>query len=232
VTAQAEQSSVPAATLPQDHKFYPAMATVLAAIVFAGFTPSFYARGWSGGAAPLALPVFLHGVAGTAFVLVFAMQTWLVALGRTSWHRRLGVAGALLAAIFLASGIIVTFNLERGHVFDSARVLAAHVWTNAAPLAAFALLVSTGIWQRHVADRHKRLMLLAVVVLLPPATGRLFGPLALAWLNLTIYVAAAAANAVYDIATRGRPHLLSVVPAAALVAIDVTTTWWLAAVGS
>lgn len=230
--ARAEQSPVSEATLPQDHKFYPAMATVLAVLVFAGFTPSFYARGWSGGAAPLASPVFLHGVAGTMFVLVFAVQSWLVAFGRISWHRRLGVAGALLAALFLASGIVVTLNLERGHVFDSARVLAAHVWTNAAPLAAFALLVSAGVWQRQAAARHKRLMLLAAVVLLPPATGRLLGPLDLAWLNLPIYVSAAAANAVYDFATRGQPHVLSVVPAAALVAIDITTTWWLAAVGS
>jgi hypothetical protein len=221
-----------AATLPQDHKFYPAMATALAVLVFAGFTPSFYARGWSGNAAPLALPVFVHGVAGTMFVLVFAVHSWLIAFRRTPWHRRLGVAGALVAAIFLVSGIVVTFNLERGHVFDSARVLAAHVWTNAAPLAAFALLVSAGIWQREVASRHKRLMLLAAVVLLPPATGRLFGPLDLAWLNLPVYFCAAAANAVYDIVTRGRPHVVSVVPAAALVAIDITTTWWLAAVGS
>ena len=218
--------------LPQDHKFYPAMATVIAALVFAGFTPSFYARDWSGDAAPLAGSVFVHGVAGTLFVLVFTVQSWLIAAGREPWHRKLGVAGALLAAAFVLSGIVVTLNLEQGHVGESRRVLAAHVWTNAAPLAAFALLVAAGIWQRRVPARHKRLMLLAAVVLLPPATGRLFGPLDLAWLNLPLYVCAAAANAVYDVITRGRPHALSVFPAAALVAIDVTTTSWLAAVGS
>jgi hypothetical protein len=138
----------------------------------------------------------------------------------------------VIAAVFVTSGVVVTVNLEQNHVSEPMRVLAAHVWTNAAPLAAFAVLVSAGIWQRHTPARHKRLMLLAAVVLLPPATGRLFGPLDLAWLNLPIYVAAVGANAVYDVSTRGQPHLLSVAPAAALVAIDVTTTWWLAAVGS
>lgn len=231
MTASAEQSSLFAVTLPQDHKFYPAMATVLAAIVFAGFTPSFYARGWSS-SGPLVLPVLVHGVAGTLFVLAFAAQSWLVALGRTPWHRRLGVVAALLAAAFVLTGVVVTVNLEQGHFSESLRVLAAHVWTNAAPLAAFAALVSAGVWQRNVAARHKRLMLLAAVVLLPPATGRLFGPLDLAWLNLPVYACAAAANAVYDVLTRGRPHVLSVAPAAGLVAIDVTTTWWLAAVES
>jgi cytochrome bd-type quinol oxidase subunit 2 len=217
---------------PQDRKFYPAMATVIAALVFAGFTPSFYARDWSGGATPLAGPVLVHGVAGTLFVLVLTVQSWLIAAGRESWHRTLGSWGALLAMAFVLSGIVVTFNLEQGHVGESRRVLAAHVWTNAAPLAAFALLVAAGIWQRHVPARHKRLMLLAAVVLLPPATGRLFGPFDLAWLNLPLYVCAAAANAVYDVIARGRPHPFSVLPAAALVAIDVTTTSWLAAVGS
>ena len=224
--------SVSESALPQDRKFYPAMATVIAALVFAGFTPSFYARDWSGGAGPLAGSVFVHGVAGTLFVLVFATQSWLIAAGGEPWHRKLGVAGALLATALVLSGIVVTLNLEQSHIGESRRVLAAHVWTNAAPLAAFALLLAAGIWQRHAPARHKRLMLLAAVVLLPPATGRLFSPLDLAWLNLPVYVCAAAANVVYDVITRGRPHALSVFPAVALVAIDVTTTWWLATVGS
>jgi hypothetical protein len=219
-----------AAAVSQDRAFYPAMAAALSLLVLAGFWPSFYARSQS--AAPLAAPVLLHGLAGTLFVLTFATQSWLVALRREAWHRKLGPAGAVLAALFVASGIVVTLNLERGHVGESAQVLAAHVWTNAAPLAAFAALVAAAIWQRHVPARHKRLMLLAAVVLLPPATGRLFGHFELAWLSLPVYACAAFANAVYDVLTRGRPHPLSVLPAVALVAIDVVTTRWLAAVGS
>jgi hypothetical protein len=215
---------------PHDRKFYPAMATVIAVLVFAGFTPSFYARDWTG--APLAGAAMLHGVAGTLFVLMFVVQSWLIAAARETLHRKLGVVGAAVAAAFVLTGIAVTVRLEQAHVGESARVLAAHVWTNAAPLVAFALLIAGGVWQRNVPARHKRLMLLAAVVLLPPATGRLFGPLELAWLNLPVYICAAAANAAYDVATRGRPHALSVWPAAALVAIDVATTWWLAAVGS
>jgi hypothetical protein len=218
--------------VPQDRQFYLAMAIVLSVLVFAGFTPSFYARDWSSDAAPLALPVLLHGLAGTLFVLVFAVQSWLIAVRRLPWHRNLGVVGALLAAVFVGSGIAVTANLEQGHVGESTRVLAAHLWTNVAPLTAFALLIAAGVWQRFVPPRHKRLMLLAAVVLLPPATGRLFGPHDLAWLNLPVYVCAAAANSVYDVITRGRPHAISLLGGAALVAIDVTTTWWLAAVGS
>ena len=59
-------------------------------------------------------------------------------------------------------------------------MLAAHLFTNAAPLAAFALLMAAGIWQREGRRGTRRLMLLAAVVLLPPAIGRLFGQLGLA----------------------------------------------------
>jgi hypothetical protein len=68
--------------------------------------------------------------------------------------------------------------------------------------------------------------------LLPPGTGRLFDVLDVEWLNLPVFVCAAFANAVYDVITRGRPHALSLWGGAALVAIDLTMRWWLAAVGS
>jgi hypothetical protein len=208
------------------------MATLLAMLIFAGFTPSFYARSWFIDYAPLALPVILHGLAGTVFVFVFAVQAWLIAAGSVAWHRRLGAVGAVLAAGLVASGIGVILNLERGHVDEPTPVFAAHVWANGAPLAAFALLVAAGVWQRGAAARHKRLMLMAAVVLLPPGTGRLFAMLDVVWLNFPVFVCAAFANAVYDVITRGRPHPLSLWCGAALVAMDLVTTRWLAAVGS
>jgi hypothetical protein len=96
----------------------------------------------------------------------------------------------------------------------------------------FALLVAAGSWQRSRAARHKRLMLLAAVVLSPPAIGRLFGRLGLLELNLVAYAALAFANAVYDWVAYGRPHAVSLLGAATLVAVDAATIAWLAAVDS
>jgi hypothetical protein len=110
-------------------------------------------------------------------------------------------------------------------------VLAPHLFTNVAPLAAFALLAGAGLWQRGVPVRHKRLMLLAAVVLSPPAIGRLFAELDLVRFNLLAYASLAFANALYDWAVRGRPHAIALGGAGALVAIDVITTRWLAAAG-
>jgi hypothetical protein len=180
----------------------------------------------------LPLAVALHGVAGTAWLMLFAIQSGLIAIRRVAWHRRLGVLGVALAIAFVASGIAVIAGLERAHVGESRATLAAHLFTNVAPLTAFTLFVAAAAWQRGVAAWHKRLMLLAAIVLTPPAIGRLFGYLDLTRLNLLAYASLAFANAVYDTWARGRPHAVSLLGAVVLVAIDVTTTLWLTAVGS
>ena len=220
-----------AAAKPLDGAFYPAMAAILVVAVAAGFAPTFFARGLFT-AGPLPLPAFVHGVFGTAWVALFAAQTALAATGRLAWHRRSGWVTAAVAVAFVASGLVVLVNLEQSHGAEPLAWRAPHVFTNLAPLAAFAALVSAGIWRRASAAQHKRLMLLAAVVLLPPAIGRLFAALDLAQLNLVAYAAFAFANAVFDWLVYGRPHAVSLAGAAALVAVDVTTTTWLAAVGS
>jgi hypothetical protein len=220
------------ATSPRDRAFYLAMALVLVALAAAGFAPTFYARSSLSGLPPLPLAVALHGVAGTAWVALFAIQAGLIASRRVLWHRRLGALGAVLAIAFVASGIAVIAGLERSHAGESRATFAAHLFTNGAPLTAFALFVAAAVWQRGVAASHKRLMLLAAIVLTPPAIGRLFAYLDVTQLNLLAYASLALANAVYDTASRGRPHAVSLLGATALVAIDVTTTQWLAAVGS
>jgi len=220
------------ATSPHDRRFYAAMALLLVLLAGAGFAPTFYARDGFTGAAPLPLAVQVHGAVGTAWVLLFAIQSGLMALRRVQWHRRVGVVGAMLSVAFVLSGAVVIANLEQGHVGESPATLAAHLFTNVAPLVAFALFAGAAIGQRSVPARHKRLMLLAAVVLMPPAIGRLLGHLDLSRLNLLAYACVAFANALYDTLTRGRPHAVSLLGATALVAIDVVTTTWLAAVGS
>lgn len=215
-----------------DRAFFMTMAFVAVVLSALGFAPTFYTRPWQAGAPPLSLAVLVHGVVGTLWLATFLAQTVLIAAARPAWHRWLGVSAGVATGVFVASGFVVIAAFERAHGPEPGNVLAAHLFTNVAPLTAFGVLVAAGLWQRAVAARHKRLMLLAAVVLLPPAIGRLFGALEWTRFNLAAYAALAFAGALYDLATRGRPHAVSLGGAAALVAIDVVTTAWLAAVGS
>ncbi|HEX3273900.1 MAG TPA: hypothetical protein VHR43_03520, partial [Gemmatimonadales bacterium] len=86
-----------AASLPaplvrrRHHRFYSGMSLLIAAIVFAGFYRTFYLSPWLHGPALSPLRI-LHGVAFSAWILLFVAQTTLVAAGQTDIHRRLGVA--------------------------------------------------------------------------------------------------------------------------------------------
>jgi len=214
-----------------EHAFYSGAALVLAALVATGFAPTFYVRDVSV-AGPLPSPVLVHGIAGTAWVLLFAVQVALVATRRVAWHRRAGWLAAVVAVVFVASGVLVIAALERSHGAEPLAWRVPHLFTNGAPLTLFALLVAAGLWQRSRAARHKRLMLLAAVVLSPPAIGRLFGQLGLTELNLVAYAVLALANAVYDWLAHGRPHVISLLGAATLVGVDAATIAWLAAAGT
>jgi hypothetical protein len=217
-------------TSPRDRWFFSGMATLLVAVIFAGFVPTFFAR--DAELPPLTLAQLLHGLAGTAWLALFAVQAWLVAAGRRDWHRRSGWLGAVLAAAFALGGLGVISAVERSHVYDSFGTFAAHAYANGAPTAAFAALVALGVWQRRRAAAHKRWMLLAAIALLPPGTGRLFGHLGVSWLNLPVYYCVMCVPAAYDVAIRRRVHPASLFGAVALAAIELSTDEWLAALGS
>jgi hypothetical protein len=223
---------MPETSSRQDRMFYAGFATSLAGVIVAGFVPTFFARGAFSELPPLSTAALLHGLAGTAWLALLVAQAWLVVAGRRDWHRRLGVVGVLLAPLFVVSGIAVIAGVERSHVYDSTMILAAHVYANGAPVAAFGTLAIVGLWQRRVPARHKRLMLLAAVTLLPPGTGRLFGYLGLSSLNVPVYIGALFLSPAYDVWRRRRPHAVSLGGAVVLAAIELSTDWWLAAVGS
>src|SRR4026207_85778 len=82
------------------------MAIAAVATVFFGFAPSYYLRSFTHTAVyPTGLPVspslpalvHVHALAFSAWILLFLVQTTLIAIDRRYLHRGLGVAGAMLA---------------------------------------------------------------------------------------------------------------------------------------
>jgi uncharacterized membrane protein YozB (DUF420 family) len=193
--------------------FFTGMATAIIAMVAAGFAPTYYLK-------PLfatpALPfsVHLHGALFTAWVLLFAAQTSLVAANRTDLHRRLGRIGAVLAVAMVVSGLVVAIASARAaHPGVGALASAPPLFVLVIPLASvvvFTVLAGLGLHYRQRADTHKRLMLLATIALLPPALGRMrilnaLGPPAFFGVTVLVIVAVVA----YDYWTRRRVHAVS-----------------------
>ena len=158
---------------PRERFFYTGMAFVAAAIVFAGFAPTYFLRTLSG-LPPLAPLLHLHGFLFTSWIVLLITQVTLVAARRTDIHRRLGVAGGVLAALMVVVGAFTALNAAR-HGVDATGA-GAPLKFLVIPLfdmLMFSVFVAAAFYYRKRSDVHKRLMLLATLVLLPAAIARL-----------------------------------------------------------
>ncbi len=189
-----------------DRRFFTSMAALIAVTVFVGFAPTFYLRP-AFRSDPLPTVFAIHGLVFTAWVLLFVVQTALVAARRTPVHRRVGVIGGVIAALMLVTGYIAAITAARR---GFATVPVPPLVFFAVPffdLVAFTGLVGAGLYLRRRPAAHKRLMLLSIVAVLTAAIARLphvlaFGPLAFFGLTDVLVVA----TMVYDRVTLGRVH--------------------------
>lgn len=170
-------ASPPVERLARERRFYSRMALFLLAIVFIGFAPSFYLRGFVTFPRPnptLPPAVMLHGLLFTAWMLLLIAQTQLVAANRRDVHMKLGVAGMLLAAAMVpVMYLTAVWQVARANQPPFTDPL---TWT-IIPLAVivpFALLVWLGWNRRRDSQWHKRVMLsAAILVVAGPAIGRM-----------------------------------------------------------
>jgi hypothetical protein len=158
-----------------DHRFYAWAGAAAFAIVFAGFARTYFLKFVFG--AP-ALPWFLHlhGALMTSWFALFFVQTYLVASHRVRIHRRLGVFGAILAAMIVIVGIAVA-------VHGSARDMREPPAGGPPPLVfmgfllavllVFSMLVGAALLLRRRRDFHARLMLLSCLSLVGPGLSRI-----------------------------------------------------------
>jgi hypothetical protein len=153
-----------------EHRFYVAVGVLVVLICLAGFGPSIIEPAGRNVHLPMTALVATHTIAGSTFVLLFLIQTILIATGRTSVHRRLGMVGLLAGIAFVVSGVLTSveearrgFDLSgdlvrRDAVVDPAFILA--------PINAFglvAVLLGAGVWYRRRPDVHKRLLALTML---------------------------------------------------------------------
>lgn len=151
---------------------YIGVAICFPLIVLAGFARSYYLKGFFG-FPPLPGPlVHLHGIVMTAWVVLFVTQVTLVARGRTRTHQRLGVLGAILAALIVVVGVLTAiFGAARGSSPGPPPL--QFLLVPLGDMLVFAILIGTALYFRRRPETHKRLMLLAALNLLAPAIARI-----------------------------------------------------------
>ena len=211
----------------------------LALTVLIGFGPTYYLKAFgqtpmatlSGG--PMTLLVHAHGALFTAWVLLFIVQTALVARHNVPLHRRMGVAGGVLAALMVIVGTLTALKMaERGSAPGGQDPL-SFLMIPLSDMLLFGGFVAAALRLRANREAHKRLMLLAYVCIIVAAVARFpgvlpLGPLAFFGLAFLFILA----GAVYDMATRRRVHpvylwggALLVISVPLRLAISGTEAW-------
>lgn len=147
-----------------------AMALLLAAIVIYGFSHTI------GGnlihpLIPRPLLLYAHAAVFSAFMVIYIVQTGLVAAGNVKLHRRLGpmwvAIGAAMPVIGIATGIVMR-RFDIIHYNDYATFIAIILWD----MLAFSGLFLLAVIYRRRPDYHRRLMLLATCNLMDASFSR------------------------------------------------------------
>lgn len=153
-----------------DGRLYSTAAIVSLGVVFAGFARSYYLKGLFGAPA-LSWLVHAHGLVMTLWFALFVVQARLVAARRVDLHRRLGIAGAALAALVVVVGVWTAIAAAARGASPGPPPLVFLV-VPLGDMLVFALLAGAGLLMRRRRDVHKRLMLLACVGMLTAAFAR------------------------------------------------------------
>lgn len=202
--------------------FYLAMSVAFAITVFAGFAPTYFLRPYYN-TTPLMPLLHLHGLVFTSWLVLFITQTTLVAAHRTDIHRRLGIAGGVIAVLMILIGTITALiRANQGATPVPGVSPLSFLVIPLGDIFIFAVLIALGFYYRRRADVHKRLMVLGTISIITAAIARLpfeimkAGPPAFfAFTDVFIL-----ACVIYDIITLKRVHRTTIFAGLFIIALQ------------
>jgi hypothetical protein len=161
-----------------DRWSFTCLALVMAVVAIAGFAPSIVDS--SRRLAPLTPLVAVHGILFFLWLLLFLLQTTLIAKRRADLHRRMGIVAVVLLILIVPVSYVVTVQMAR-RGFD----LSGDQMTRIDPLfgsifnffavVEFPVLAGAALLYRKHKEIHKRLMLFANISLMGPPITHFLG---------------------------------------------------------
>ncbi|HEX5168400.1 MAG TPA: hypothetical protein VFW11_04460 [Cyclobacteriaceae bacterium] len=155
--------------------FYVIISVAALLIVLAGFSRTYVVPMASGTFAGRPL-VHIHGALYFCWIILFIVQPTLARTRNIKLHRKLGVAGFILAGAMLVIGISVAITGAR---LNSPVLMVGGLQPKQfllipiTDMILFATFLALSLVNLKKPETHKRLMVLATVALLPAAFGRL-----------------------------------------------------------
>ena len=154
-----------------DHFFFSGMALLILASVFLGFAHTYYLAGVFHAPLPSRI-IHIHGALFTSWILLLLAQTSLVFAGRVDIHRRLGVAGFLLACLMVVVGVLAATNALARSASPPGLDPKTFYVIPLGDMLIFAGLVFFAFRARFDSAAHKRIILIATTGLMIAAVAR------------------------------------------------------------
>jgi hypothetical protein len=221
-----------------DRWMYAGMAALLALTGIIGFAPRSMAI-LEGELANPPLVVHVHAAMMAIWLGLLVAQATLAATGRLKFHRTLGLISFVIGPCLVAAMIAVTTwryqqRVEMGQIIPGSNTLLAQIRA----IVYFSLFFTWAIVARKSdSETHKRMMILATVVLVPAAVSRM------TWLPTTMPASYLSLHAsmllllvpafIYDVARRGAIHkaywigLLLLLPWIVATHSFWSNPWWI-----
>ncbi|MEO6721553.1 MAG: hypothetical protein ABIN67_14385 [Ferruginibacter sp.] len=205
--------------------FFVGMAIVFPIIAGLGFVPDYIMM--SSGAFHAHWFAHLHGAVMTLWLLVFLAQAILAAKGNLNYHRTLGLVAVALGILVWLSTVAADVRSRLANSppepDDSWDILLIGLFGS----ILFALFFGWGMFARKNAAVHKRLLLLATIVILQAAIDRIrFLP----GLNVAVYVRFIYLDlllvplVIYDLLTLKRVHKITLIGAACFILLQTAVS--------
>jgi hypothetical protein len=205
--------------------FFVAMAALVILTAFAGFAPSFYLRRAFHPDHELSILLHVHGLVFSAWMILFLVQTVLIANGSRILHQRLGwFAVGTAVAMLLLVGAATAEQMRRGLPIEEA---ATDISLNLFGAIMFGVPLLGAIYYRKRPEWHKRFMLCATLGLLGAPILRLILLTTNVEFSRAITLGAVVADLfflpcfAYDLFTRGKIHRAYVYAFALFVASQI-----------
>ena len=172
--AYARPSTKPGATLPGrrfDHYFFSGTAWLMLASVFLGFGPTYFWAGVFNAPLPSRI-IHIHGAVFSCWILLLIVQNLLASVGRVHVHRKLGLAGFLLACLMVIVGwVAATDRLARGTAPPGLDTYFFYI-VPMTDMIIFGTLIFFAFRARRDPSAHKRIIYVATVGVLIAAIAR------------------------------------------------------------
>ena len=163
-TASTTEYALPKCRISTERLFFFSIAVLIFAAVFYGFGAEYVQFRATYFPFP-SLLVYIHASLFFGWMLLLLIQAFLVSAGRVAWHRRLGIAGFfLLCCMPIIGALTATAAVAHNRLppgFDPW----VFYYDSLASLLAFAGLAYFALRYRNAPQIHKRLILLATLVI-------------------------------------------------------------------